>query len=123
MFPKFLRNFCFVIIFVLAVSSNVSARLILDYPTRQIIVGRVYKMDADRLYMIEDHTEEKLDFFIHPNASKDFKPGDRVRVYFKSALLPPTKIKKLKPVPYIKEKQNAGYLLREEKKTEIMPPK
>ena len=78
-------------------------------------MGEVYdiRKEINRLYIIEDHTRAKWDFFVHTRVLDSLNKGDRVRVYYQSPRLSVISVKKMTPVEYKEEGQNQGYILKE----------
>ncbi len=102
---------------VLIFIPNASARENFQTYRRMNVVGTVEEVNAEisRLYIIEEGTSERWDFFVHPNILKDFKKGDYVRVYFGSLKLPAISVKKMTPLEYQAQGQNKGYLYKGKK--------
>lgn len=78
------------------------------------VTGEVYNIrkDFNRLYIIDETTREKWDFFVHTDVLDSLNNGDRVRVYYQSPRLPVTSVQKMTPVEYNEQGQNAGYIYK-----------
>ena len=76
------------------------------------IVGTVQKirLDISRIFILDEDTKRVWDFFVHSNLLRNFKEGDRVRIYYESIRLPAVSIKKMTPVEYDEKTQNEGIL-------------
>jgi len=104
----------FIIIFFLVFSRLAYPRqnICVDCESKRYVTGSVTKinMDINRLYVLDELTQEVWDFFVPDNILKSLKVGNFVRVYFQSPKLPALNVVKMTPVEYQKKGQNKGYL-------------
>ena len=78
------------------------------------VAGTIQKirLDISRIYIWDEDAGRVWNFFVHSNALKNFKEGERVHVYYESLGLPALSIKKMTPLEFDSEKQNQGYLFK-----------
>lgn len=78
------------------------------------VTGMVTKVNLaiNRLYVVDELTGEKFDFFVHDNELKELKAGEIVRVYFYSTRLPALSVQRLSPPAGKRQEKNKGYLYR-----------
>lgn len=68
-------------------------------------------------FLIEDERDKTVRRFYYVlSGLSDFRAGDRVRVYFELRSQTADSIVRMRPVEYIKGRQNAGYIYKKDEK-------
>ena len=78
----------------------------------ETIVGTIEGMRRNTLEIRDEQGRQVKSFVYFPADPNQFHKGDRVRIYFRCRDGFIESIKKMTPVEYKKEGQNAGYLLK-----------
>ncbi len=102
--------FCF---FILS-ASNACAypNLFFSCTGRESIVGTIEGLQLNTMDILDEQDKELKSFVYFCDRPEHFQKGDQVRIYFRCRDGFIESIKKMTPVKYKKDGQNAGYILK-----------